>query len=294
MIIRVKFLLSIVLSFAFAVSFAFADDSDVPEPMIRIEYERETVPVSLQTPILRFEGSYKGEPIQIDLIGAIHFADSEYYAVLNRRFTQYDAVGVEMILPKGVPLSAVSQNNSFRTNKIKDPLDAFAAFQLWMGKTLQLTSQLDEIDYGSSNMVIADMDAETLKNSIAESDEINDLLLDIFLAIFSQDDAKVQNGASYADAWAILFSRNRPRQLKRLFARLAAEEMDTKIPFEKSLIEKRNAAAFGRLMEQIDAGKRNLALFYGAAHLPGLAQKLENDLHLRPVGTEWLDAWSLK
>lgn len=291
---RLNILLLCFISSSFGAFSAVADDSDASAPMIRIEYQRETVPISLQTPIIRFEGEFNAEPIQIDLIGAIHFADTDYYASLNRHFTQYDAVCVEMILPKGFPLSVVSQNDSFKSENIEGPLDAFAVFQTWMGKTLELTSQLDAIDYSACNMVLADIDTETLKSSIAESDQINDFLLDIFLAIFSQDDAKVHKSVSSADLWGILLSRNKTRQLKRLFARLAVEEYDTKIPFEKTLIEKRNAIAIERLQEQIASGKRKLALFYGAAHLTDLADRLENELGLRPVRTDWLDAWSLK
>jgi hypothetical protein len=41
------------------------------------------------------------------------------------------------------------------------------------------------------------------------------------------------------------------------------------------------------------AGKRKIAIFYGAGHLPDFRERLENEFGYRPVKTTWVDAWSL-
>lgn len=288
------YFLCIFLSLSSFLPVLAAESAAEKEPLVRVQYRNETIPVLLQTPILRYAGKLNDKTVRVDLIGAIHFADPGYYAELNRRFAAYEAVCVELVLPKGVTLSDLPQNSSSKPVPLEEPLDVVAIFQSWMGKTLKLTSQLDAINYHANNMVLADVDSETLQQWLAESDEINDFLFEIFLAAFSQDDAKWQNKPNAADCLAALLSRDPAVGLKRLFARMAAEQNSWEIPFEKSLLQKRNAVALARLKEQISAGKTNLALFYGVAHLPDLAERLEKEFGLRRIETIWLDAWVIK
>jgi len=46
------------------------------------------------------------------------------------------------------------------------------------------------------------------------------------------------------------------------------------------------------LQEQMAAGKRKLAIFYGAGHLLDLDQRLI-DLKFKRTGHEWLTAWEI-
>jgi hypothetical protein len=56
----------------------------------------------------------------------------------------------------------------------------------------------------------------------------------------------------------------------------------------------RNALAVGELQEVLgDRRQRRVALFYGAAHMPGIETSLVKDLGAKPGGEEWLTAWSM-
>ena len=58
------------------------------------------------------------------------------------------------------------------------------------------------------------------------------------------------------------------------------------------ILTERNKAALKALKKAIDGGKKNVALFYGAAHMPDIADTLEL-MGFEPVETEWRQAWDL-
>jgi len=60
------------------------------------------------------------------------------------------------------------------------------------------------------------------------------------------------------------------------------------------LITERNKRALQVLRQQLDQGKRKLAIFYGARHLTDMHRRLEKEFHLVPVETTWIDAWNLR
>jgi hypothetical protein len=43
----------------------------------------------------------------------------------------------------------------------------------------------------------------------------------------------------------------------------------------------------------LDQGKEKVAIFYGAGHLPDMAQRLEQEFQMSSGRTTWLDAWDL-
>ena len=61
-----------------------------------------------------------------------------------------------------------------------------------------------------------------------------------------------------------------------------------------TIIDHRNAKCMSVLKEQIDSGKRNLAIFYGAGHLADMEQRLLNEFGMKRGGTRWLTAWKLR
>jgi hypothetical protein len=63
---------------------------------------------------------------------------------------------------------------------------------------------------------------------------------------------------------------------------------------KSTLITERNAKAFEVLDQQLELGKTNLAIFYGAAHLEDMHARLIKQYQLQPVEVQWLDAWDLR
>jgi pimeloyl-ACP methyl ester carboxylesterase len=97
--------------------------------------------------------------------------------------------------------------------------------------------------------------------------------------------------------FAALFAEDRPLRLKKVLAQQLAdtEEMLTSFGGEGGsvLISERNKAALKVLREQIAAGKKRLAIFYGAGHLADMDKRLREDFGLKPVEITWLTAWDL-
>ena len=48
------------------------------------------------------------------------------------------------------------------------------------------------------------------------------------------------------------------------------------------------------LQKEIAAGKKKVAIFYGAAHMPDFEQRLTADFGLRKTKQVWVDAWDLR
>jgi hypothetical protein len=60
------------------------------------------------------------------------------------------------------------------------------------------------------------------------------------------------------------------------------------------LIEDRNQAALKVFQTEMANGKRKLALFYGAAHMPDFEKRLLADYGLKRDKVEWVTAWDLR
>jgi len=65
-------------------------------------------------------------------------------------------------------------------------------------------------------------------------------------------------------------------------------------PEGSTLLTERNKKALEVLKQDIDDGQRRLAIFYGAGHMPDMAERLENEFSLKRQGDEqWLTAWNM-
>jgi hypothetical protein len=94
-----------------------------------------------------------------------------------------------------------------------------------------------------------------------------------------------------------LFDKNRAMALKRVMAE-QFEQLGGMLevidgPKGSTLISDRNKRALDVLRQQTDGGKKKLAIFYGAGHMPDMEKRLHDDFGLRKVETRWLKAWDL-
>ena len=95
-----------------------------------------------------------------------------------------------------------------------------------------------------------------------------------------------------------LFSDDRSKKMKQTMARqlIDIEAVTAGMSDENgedTLIKGRNAKAFRILREELDADKKNISVFYGAGHLPDMAERLEEEFAMEAKNTVWLDAWDL-
>ena len=98
----------------------------------------------------------------VDLVGAVHVGEKDYYEQLNQLFTSYDAVLYELVAPEGTRI----EPGKSRSSRI-----AVSYIQNLMKDVLKLEFQLDRIDYTKPNMVHADMSPQEFSQSMKDRDE---------------------------------------------------------------------------------------------------------------------------
>ena len=250
-------------------------------------------PTELVTPIVTMER--RDPAVRVDLIAAVHFAERDYYESLNRRFTRYEVVLVEMIAPKGTTLAQIAGAAGKKPGKMSR-VALLETLQRGMGKALGLVNQLDAVDYSAGNMVLADMDAETLFERIRDNGELGELVGETFRGLWKEngeapeDEETAESDLSLTE---FLLSRDKRRLLKRVFAvEIARSQTEGKPLFEESLIRERNTVLLDKLRLQVEKGTKYLGVFYGATHIPDIQRRLE-EAGYRATAVEEITAWRL-
>jgi hypothetical protein len=222
-------------------------------------------------------------------VAAIHIADKSYYDQLNREFKGYDAVLYELVAPEdsNVP-------------KPGDPTGShpISLLQNGMKDLLGLEFQLKGIDYTRKNMVHADMSPDQFAESMRERGETAMTMLVRMLGYALTQEAGTKSDAGYTDILLALFDKDRTLALKRVMAEQFENGEGAMAAFDgprgSTLISGRNQVALDVLRKEILAGKRKIAIFYGAAHMPDLQKRLHDQFGMKPVEIHWLSAWNLK
>ena len=94
----------------------------------------------------------------------------------------------------------------------------------------------------------------------------------------------------------MLLSSNREIELKKVLARQLAETDFASFwgGNDTTLIAGRNEKAIRVLKTEMAAGKRRLAIFYGAGHMADFRQRLTEELGFQRAKTTWLTAWNFR
>lgn len=280
---------------------AATDDQPAPagQKFLRITRDDEDEPVSLDTAIVHYVSTDpQHKELSVDLIGVIHIGEKDYYDQLNKELAKYDVVLYELVAPEG---TKVTKGESRGAHPI-------SALQGGMKSMLELELQLDHIDYQPENFVHADMTPEGFSKSMEDRGEN---MLTMFFRMLGQSIAQQsrmqarqqaspagRRNANDADMLLALFDRNRSHKLKQLMA-AQFEDLEGAMgmfngPDGSTIITERNKVALEGLKKQIDGGKRKLAVFYGAGHMPDMEQRLLADFSLERDSERWLPAWQLQ
>jgi len=240
---------------------------------------------SLQTAITTFTNATGAT---VDLVGAVHIADKAYFADLNQRFKDYDAVLYELV---GGPMP--KEGNL--TDRPQDPKLAWiASMHQRLQQSLALSSQLHEIDYPAANFVHADMTIEQFHAAREQKSE--SFLGLLFKAIDVQSQLDNAGGPGLVKLLEILVREDSADDLKRLIGR-EFDSMENLIAGLEAgdgtvIITERNRIALEKLQAELKRGKKRLAIFYGAAHLPVMEKELLK-LGFTKTKTEWVKAWAI-
>ncbi len=237
--------------------------------------------------------TYKNDKgVTVHLVAAVHIADTGYFEQLNKTFAGYDVLLYEMVKPKDAPVPAPGEGRKSSS--------MVSMIQRTMKDALDLDFQLDAVDYTAKNFVHADLDAETFEKL---QDERGESMLMLMLKQAIKQFNKMQEGGDAAagddeelglmDILHALTSPNRSRDLKLLLARqfenmeAQAADLDGTV-----LLTERNKAAMTALKTSLDAGKKDIGVFYGAAHMKDLDARLK-ELGFKETDSEWRTAWDM-
>ena len=250
-------------------------------------------PKALEVAVVHYESpSVAGA--EVDLVGAVHIGEQSYYDQLNQLFDKYDVVLYELVAEEGtvIPKGGKRQGPQHPVAMLQDSARTF----------LGLKSQLAEVDYTKSHFVRADMTSQQISNKMSER---GDTALTVALSTLA-DVMRQQNLAAREGKGAQpLLDENlnladllgNSLKAKQVLAKqlTAAGSLDEALggTLNQMLVKDRNAAAAKVLQQQLAAGKKRIAIFYGAAHMDDFHARLVNDFGLQPASTRWLTAWDL-
>lgn len=265
------------------------DDStaDAPSQFARVAKDELDRPRALQLAIVTYVPREDARKFSVDLISAIHIGDKAYYAQLNHRFRDYDALLYELVIPEDMEVPrSISERKGF-----------ISSTQLAMTKALDLSFQLDEIDYKQPNFVHADLSSAELAQSMVDRGE--SLYVYFWRVVYASLEEYAKDPLGMRD-WRILLSLVGPDRDGALKTAIAYDM--TRIDLVRdvldgdngsAIIAARNQRALQVLRKEIESGGKRIGIFYGAAHMPDFEERLLTELALTRRETAWIDAWKL-
>lgn len=262
------------------------DDTDI---FVRLIKDDTGTDSALETSIVPYAS--KDGTLEVSLIGAIHLGEGTYYDELNTAFKDYDIVLYEVVAEEGTrPGGGNEQGGS-----------VIGLVQFSMARALGLEFQLHHIDYSPENLLHADMTPQEFADAMKARQEsfLTMYMRTVGYAMGSQNlkQNPVETAASVNQWRELIFGQNKSLALKRMMAAEMGNLSQSIAPLEgkegSAILTDRNAKVVRILREQIDAGKKKIAIFYGAAHLPDFARQLENEFELKRGEIRWLKAWDL-
>ena len=277
----------VLLFLLFVCGNVFADEPK----FIRLKKDKNDKVIALE--IARTKYTNKDKTLAVYLDGVVHYADHYYYHVLNKKFCENDAVLYELVAPANKKPEK-SKNDGSMGYYLKRSVLAL----------LDLDSQLEKVDYSPKNFIHADLSFEGMYAAATERGESKitiglSLLADM---LRKQNIAKMKPEQDMKD-WEGLTSdpnminkilRN-PNIVKRIFAKQLVEQVETGLgqTMKTLLVDDRNKEACRILTQQIANGKKNISIFYGAAHMPDFHRRMLHDFGLQMIEQEWIIAWNM-
>lgn len=242
----------------------------------------------LQTAIVSFEND---AGIQLNLVAAVHLGDEEYYAKLNSYFRTQDVVLYELVAePNQVPTRDGRESSTSLIGFIQQAMAGF----------LNIGFQLDEIDYTRPNFLHADLTPSQLDALMASKDEsFFTMFLNLAMAQLAEQNASPDEPLSSFTMLSLLSAMNSDNQnaaIKFLFAQelgrsggvMVGEELEQQI----TILGDRNKVALRVLGEALqNPDYRQISIFYGAAHMPGIEREISASMGFTRTEQSWHAAW---
>ncbi len=268
----------------------------VGDLFIRIRRDEKKRPQALETSVLRMEKSARWPDATVDLIGALHIGELSYYEALNSKFKDYDAVLYEVVKPEDAVVPRPAER--------PEETSPISQLQTGMKDMLDLTFQLDHIDYNKRNLVHADMTPQELGQAFKEEFSKSATpsaqgVLDTLASSLGGGSTSQQanDSAMSIRLMMALASSDRARRVKIIFAEqllgLDAQMKQLGGILSGALTDQRNVKCLNVMERELNRGKKKVAIFYGAGHFPDMEKQLREKYGFARGGTEWISAWDL-
>jgi len=261
--------------------------ADSESRFIRLQRNENQDPVALQTAITKYVAAGGEKSVEIDLVAVVHIGDKAYYERLNKEFEKYDAVLYELVTPEG------NKPPKGGEKKSDNPV---AVLQQGMKLFLRLEHQLEVVDYQKANFIHADLSPEGMKNAMKErGDDQMTIVLGVIVDFLRKKNLDADKPEPQAPDISLTDLLN-PIKFKRMMAQQfedAGGEVSLGGTINRLLVEDRNKACIKVLQQQLTAGKKKIAIFYGGAHMPDFDKRLKEDFGMKRIRSEWINAWSL-
>ena len=263
---------------------------ETKENFIRVVRNDKGSPLAMETAIASYVPAGDKYPgATVDLIGAVHIGEKNYYEELNKKFEAYEVLLFELVAPPNTKIPKGAKGGSAHP---------IAAMQKGMQSMLGLEHQLECVDYTKDNFVHADMSPDEFNKSMKDRGEsFSQMFLKAIGAGMAQQ-ATGTTGTNDFEILSALFAKNRAQKLRTAMAG-QFENMESQLmlfdgPEGSTILTERNRKAFEVLAEQLKEGKKKIGVFYGAAHLPDMDKRLLADFGMKRKGDlTWVKAWTL-
>jgi hypothetical protein len=189
---------------------AKASKPDEPKFM-RIKRDEAGEPVALQTAVVHYvPREDKQSGATVDLIGAVHVGEKDYYEALNKLFETYDVVLYELVAPEGTRVPKGGRTSGHPV----------ALLQNGMKDMLGLEHQMQHVDYTKENLVHADMSPDDFAKSMEDKGESWGTMFFRMMGagIAQQSRLQAQGKSSEFDFLAAFLSNDRAGAMKRMLA----------------------------------------------------------------------------
>lgn len=245
-----------------------------------IRVDENNLAARLQTAVTRYEK----DGASVDLIGAIHIADEKYFKDLTARFTKYDSLLFEMI--GGEKFAAPPEPEIVAKEK---KLSGLHQIYETVARFLKLTGQGESIDYTAENFVHADLTLAEFGKMQAQRGES---LLGFAMKAGKPDPDAPNQPDPVKLLGALLSGNSNLLKLEIVHTLGRGDDQIAAFAGESVIITDRNQRCLHVMNRELAAGRRNLGIFYGAAHFPDMEKRLL-ELGFKRTNQEWLTAWNI-
>ncbi|MCC6671172.1 MAG: hypothetical protein IT458_08925 [Planctomycetes bacterium] len=226
--------------------------------------------------------------VTVTLVSAVHIADAKHYADLVERFAAFDAVLYELVAkPEDRPEPGKPRAGGL-----------LSMMQRALKNGLEMEFQLDAVDYAQANFVHADLTPQEFHRLQKERGES---IIGLMFRAMQVEMARVREsgaGGQKPPDLVRAFRRGEGRHLLRLTLARQFHDMERLVagfsPGKEGsvLVEGRNARALEVLDAEVGKGRKNVAIYYGAAHMPDMERRLLARGFVK-TGETWLTAWDV-